>query len=312
MKMMLSCPSKTFLLGEYAVLDSGEALIMQTEPRFELWVDLHGQGRVRGIHPASPAGQWLRQNKLPVQKIDMVFSDPHRGRGGFGASSAQFLLVNGLTNLLKNTDAQNLDINVVHRSLRQLTTKENGRAPSGADVLAQYVGGICEIDIEDSVLRKRKWPFLDFDVVIVPTGNKLATHEHLDKLGTLNTSELTWIYHEAISALDANNEEAFICAINDYHAELQANGLVCENTEKIISQLAICPFVHAAKGCGAMGSDAVIVMIREESRPELNAVLKKLNLTALADLQHVSTGYQVATDVEMNSLESSEVGDSQL
>ena len=30
----ISCPAKTFILGEYAVLDGGPALVLNTAPRF--------------------------------------------------------------------------------------------------------------------------------------------------------------------------------------------------------------------------------------------------------------------------------------
>ena len=30
----ISCPAKTFILGEYAVLDGGSAIVLNTAPRF--------------------------------------------------------------------------------------------------------------------------------------------------------------------------------------------------------------------------------------------------------------------------------------
>ena len=58
----MSLPSKTFLIGEYAVLNKGAAIILNTKPRFEM------------------------QNGK--------FCDPHHSKGGFGASSAAWIFKN--------------------------------------------------------------------------------------------------------------------------------------------------------------------------------------------------------------------------
>jgi mevalonate kinase len=57
--MKLRCPSKTFLLGEYAVLAGAPAILLATPPCFSL-----------------EEGQW---------------NDPYQGAGGFGASGAAFV-----------------------------------------------------------------------------------------------------------------------------------------------------------------------------------------------------------------------------
>lgn len=58
--MRIQCPSKTFLVGEYAVLSGGPALLLATPPCFS-W-DSEG------------------------------FYDPYEGLGGFGASGAEFVI----------------------------------------------------------------------------------------------------------------------------------------------------------------------------------------------------------------------------
>jgi len=58
--MRISCPSKTFLVGEYAVISGGPALLLATPPNFS-W-DIEG------------------------------FFDPYDSLGGFGASGAEFVV----------------------------------------------------------------------------------------------------------------------------------------------------------------------------------------------------------------------------
>jgi len=57
--MKLHCPSKTFLLGEYAILSGAPAILLATPPYFAL-----------------EKGKW---------------KDPYHGAGGFGASGAKFV-----------------------------------------------------------------------------------------------------------------------------------------------------------------------------------------------------------------------------
>ena len=92
-QFILTAPGKTFFLGEYAVLDEGVGLLCCTKPQFKLIVKKDFSGEFLGVHPDSPAGLWVRQNQWILKDFHLEFRDPHLGRGGFGASTAQFLLV---------------------------------------------------------------------------------------------------------------------------------------------------------------------------------------------------------------------------
>src|SRR2546428_1248481 len=89
--VVFTAPSKSFFIGEYLALVGGRVLVAATLPQFELIVH-SGQGRVRGIAAASPAGRWIATHPGFFNSTDIEFVDPHAGAGGWGASSAQFLM----------------------------------------------------------------------------------------------------------------------------------------------------------------------------------------------------------------------------
>jgi mevalonate kinase len=303
-KIELSCPSKTFLLGEYLVLNAGSALVLNVAPRFTLTAQTRGEGMVEGIHPNSPAGQWIRQNNSIYKTFDLQFNDPHNGAGGFGASSAQFLLVYLLTETIKSQKSSP-QVETIWRAYRQLeSVSQEGLRPSGADVAAQFAGGLVEVHTEPFAVQPRKWPFADFDVVLVHTGQKLSTHEHLRGLKRVDTEELEWIYSRAVESLGNESPEIFFDSVNDYHAELLELGLVAAHTQIITTTLLSKPFVRAVKGCGALGSDTVAIFTARENRKFLNATLREMNLSAIGDLSVMAKGYDIKMDEAVASSES--------
>jgi len=185
------------------------------------------------------------------------------------------------------------------RAYRQLeTVSQEGLRPSGADIAAQFSGGLVEVHTEPFSTQPRSWAFADCDVVIAHTGHKLATHEHLRGMKRVNTEELEWIYARAVDALAAGEPDDFFNGVNDYYAELLELGLVAEPTQVIVATLLSKPFVRAVKGCGALGADTVAVFAARENRRYLNETLGELNLQSVADLSVLAKGYEIKIDDE--------------
>ncbi|MCB0406704.1 MAG: hypothetical protein KDD34_00795, partial [Bdellovibrionales bacterium] len=192
MKLRLTAPSKTFLVGEYAILHGGHALLANTEPRFEVIISTPGEGRCENIHPNSPAGQWARTHREAFEKIDFQFIDPHQGRGGFGASSAQFLLAwawSLLDQVPFSRLTEGLDLSQILKDYHSLFEEKSTR-PSGGDVVAQSIGGICQVATAPLTMTEKSWPFKDLDFLIIPTGKKINTHKHLEGLSDAGIEEL--------------------------------------------------------------------------------------------------------------------------
>ncbi len=302
MKLILSCPSKTFLLGEYSVLNAGSALLINSEPRFQLIANMRGKGEADGIHPKSPAGLWMAQNHERLGHTDIQFIDPHNGLGGFGASSAQFLLVHALAQVIADSnggrDKSAVQVEPIWHDYRQIATfgARSGMRPSGVDIVSQFAGGICEVNLEPFSFEALRWPFEEFGVVLARTGQKVATHQHLDELRSLDTEELSWILDRGLDAFEMHDPLAFFDAVNDYHAELLEMGLVADTSQMFISTLLAQPFVKAVKGCGALGGDTLAVFFANEHSSRVSRVLADLQLPIVSDLTGVSSGFRMQID----------------
>ena len=120
----ISVPSKTFLMGEYAVLEGAPAILINTQPYFLFSITSQNhkgsmalrhrlslpwsqtqqsKKQVQGkktehikkwsplqVQAQSPAGQWLQQYPEIKQAYHIKAYDPYKGQGGFGYSTAQF------------------------------------------------------------------------------------------------------------------------------------------------------------------------------------------------------------------------------
>jgi mevalonate kinase len=230
--MKLSVPSKTFLVGEYAVLHSGPAVLLTAPPFFS------------------------------YDTVSREFADPYNGLGGFGASSARFVLeeqAKGITDPWE-----------IWQRFRQ-----SGLSGSGADAIAQSFGGMVFFHPAAKQLEKLAWPTPDLSVALIHTGNKLPTHEHLAALALrkqfndITSDELSAITLSAYQACKTSNGLLFIKAINDYAEKLLSLNLVAETTLLLLNKCRMRNDVLAAKGCGAMGSDVILLIIPTAQKNEI-------------------------------------------
>jgi mevalonate kinase len=221
--MRISCPSKTFLVGEYAVIGGGPALLATTPPYFVL--------------------------------DNARFIDPYRGAGGFGASGARLVLA--------SKKAGYSDPWQVWEKYRQ-----SGFYGSGADVVAQWMGGITFFYAEQQKIEKITWPFENLLIALIHTGVKIQTHKHLQTLihQENNFNTLKTITLKAYDSLKAQNQEDFLKTIRDYAIALNQLELVCDNTEIILDKMKNCSDILAAKGCGALGADVILAVIEKSQK----------------------------------------------
>lgn len=317
MKTELSAPSKTFLLGEYVALDGGPSIVLSTAPRFKLkvspsddrqdknqYVDRDGVQREGQLKSApfvadSPAGQYLAKNLAPylasiekskqfgksdqsIVKPNFEFFDPHFGRGGLGASSAQFALLFAWFNQDLFTQPRNADLNSASYSkiqwekilevYRSCSWNGVGVPPSGADVVAQLSGGICWFDGRQNRAERLEWKFPNLSFTLLRTGVKLATHEHLKSMKVVPNEALRECVGIAKTAFKANDESGLVLAVNRCEGILRESGLVTCATLEILQDLrGELGRIRAAKGCGAMGADVIAVL---HDRDQQDAILK--------------------------------------
>lgn len=248
----LAAPSKTYLLGEYAVLAGGPGLVMATEPRFEL-VAVPGQGG-SNIDPEAPAGKWLNRHQALLADYQLTFVDPHAGRGGFGASSAAFLLSWALVHQLQQQALPGFA-----KLLADYQALDGG---SGMDVVAQRLGGLAACHRHAERFEALAWPFAQLELLVIRTGKKLVTYQHLQALADdLPFQSLQAIANDALQAVAEADAEVFVALLVTYGEVLAAAGLVAEYSQSLLTELRGLPAVLAAKGCGAMGADALVVCV---------------------------------------------------
>ena len=325
MEFYFKAPAKTFLLGEYFVMSSGSSLVLCTQPYFEMRVS-PGEGFVKGIHSKSPAGLWIQGHEKDFLNLNLEYKDPHKGKGGWGSSSSQFLFVclwswmknckglptpQFLWELYQETLEWGRDVG---KGVKEETgeeaggqvrkkrkTLENKKAlkeklilnGSGADLAAQWQGGISEFSPSPFFLRRWTWPFKGFDFMIVSTGYKVRTHEHLSHLKRKNFSFLKVSVKKAIRAFYKGTWGPFVDAVREFQLALSSLSLVAQNTKDFLKELEGWPEIDAAKGCGALGADAFILFFKTSEKKILEKRLKLLNLKPFATSLHLVGGLKV-------------------
>jgi len=296
----LSVPGKTFLVGEYLALDGGPSIILATEPRFVLRAAKRQRrssaaGRPHSFAGASPAGRLYVRHDSDFSGWSFRFEDPHRGAGGLGASSAQFLL---MYNWLMKTAALQPDLYDWQRLLEEYRVcawNGEGHPPSGADVVAQAVGGVCEFDGRRLTARRLEWSFSSLSFSLLRTGVKLATHEHLKRAKDAPYELLRETVARASRALLERDEKGLVAAVGRYGEILVGAELTAESTLGLLSALkSQVPGVRAAKGCGAMGADVILVLHDRERAAGVADWAKSKGLEVCGDEARLAkTGWEV-------------------
>lgn len=269
MDLLLTCPSKVFLSGEYLALSGESCFVLGLEPYFTLkarTAPLEKPHQIKGLSEKSPLSAWLQKRPL---KYDLEFLDPHEGRGGFGASSAQFLLSYILSEqdlVLKSGLQLQVSATEMLKTYHSVNGAHQGLLPSGADVLAQWKGGLTFWNRQRGQLERRAWPFTDISFLVVPTGHKVTTHEHLKTLNAIDTSSGVPLHKEIEEALFARDSIRFVPAMKKWALWLEASGFVAMHTQKLLESLRKDQRVLMAKGCGALGADVVLILVANHDR----------------------------------------------
>ena len=281
--MKWSIPAKTFFLGEYAAIAGAPAILLTTTPCFEL--TLTDEPGLQGIHPDSPAGRlWTQQAHTDR---GLLWHDPYNGCGGLGASSAQWLGAWFASHHLHKKPASQDDmLNTYFQSAWQGV----GLRPSGYDIVAQSMHGCVYIHRQQTQCQTYAWPFDDLAFILLHTGQKLATHQHLQSATLTHQIEpLVAIVELAKTAFDLADNTRIIDAVNAYHQHLLQYNLVASHSLQLIESLQKRTDVLAVKGCGAMGADVLLVLVSQSKLAEHCDYFTTKGLSVLATSEHLYT-----------------------
>ncbi|MCB0414053.1 MAG: hypothetical protein KDD50_06955 [Bdellovibrionales bacterium] len=307
MQFNLSAPSKTFLVGEYLALEGGPSLVAATGPRFGLSileVESPEKVKVEGISPLSPAGKWIRDHQADFSRHSFEFCDPHNGKGGFGASTAQFLFVFAWSKFLecKKIDFESLDkIQEIWSSYREYGTLSDTPKPSGADLIAQLVGGISSLEWHNDEITELKtycWDFEEQSFSLFRTGTKVRTHEHLRDLKAGLKPELKEALLKsslkAKKALYESDAFNFLIALQEYYKTLNQNQLVAPHTQVLVDNFYQSESVLGVKGCGALGADVLFVLSELEKANNVKALAGVVGLELVSTSEDMSSGLELS------------------
>lgn len=300
MMLCLTAPSKTFLLGEYVALQGGPTLVLTSQPSFSLTVKYTQEKTpviFEHINKESPAGKFLLQHATAFKGYHLIFQDPHNGSGGFGASSAQFLLAHTLKNIVQKSSLEiTCPISQLLPKYLQYAWDGEGIMPSGADLIAQAQGGLSYFYKEQNRLQKLAWPFKQLNYYLLHTGNKIPTHQHLKELSFLNTRQLIDIVFAGLQHLQTQSAAGFIDCVNQYAQVLQELDLVLAETSELLKIINMRSEVLAAKGCGALGADVILVLVEAKNHATFLNWLNEQKLNLISYGNQTATGLQLTTE----------------
>lgn len=234
------------MAGEYAVLEGSPALVLGHAPFFRASL---GE---RSFHPDSPAGLYL---KKMGKNLAFDFFDPHLGKGGFGGSGAEYVAAYSILNGRESYDS---------KAAWNLWDEFPRSEGSGMDVLVQSFGagketGLYSIDQKNRIIQKT--PILGAAYSLFHTGIKLPTHEHLrGELPALDS-----VKKQLVRLLISVGDLGKFCSeLNKLGDCLDQLGLLAPHSKAAVAEVRALPGVMAAKGCGAMGSDVILVLHEED------------------------------------------------
>lgn len=260
--MKIRIPGKTFLLGEYAVLQGGSAIIACTEPFFELEVTNDAKEN-NPFHPQSPAGKFIADHIETFSSLALTWTSPYAG--GFGGSTAEFL---ACFKLYAELTKQSFSQEFLYQTYLNYAYNQKGIPPSGADLIAQsqVQEGLVFVQPKRPPIVY-SWPFKDLVLLLFKTSIKLPTHEYLQELKQVpDYSSLASLALQGSQALEREESQTFIETINCYADILKDLSLTTNTTITILKNMRESRYFLAAKGCGAMGADVIagITFVRTE------------------------------------------------
>ena len=290
-----SIAGKVFLLGEYAVLMGLPAVVAAVGPRFTLKGSVD-QATLKGT-PGSPLDRLIqfetKENRRDPILMEVV--DPHHQRGGFGASTAEFALAymayrnQGTPEVQGSGKTHWKKVWALYRSL-MTDPHSQSVAPSGADLVAQWQGGVLFFDPTGPHCMDL-WPLMDWSGLLIFSatgipGRKMATHRHLEDLRLDSRAHdlLEVPLRDGVSAIEAGSFPKLGQAMTAYAEALASLGLETQAAKADREILSKLPGVLGVKGAGAGLSDSVLVALQNHSaRDQVIERAKSLGLVLVAD-----------------------------
>ncbi|NQY43352.1 MAG: hypothetical protein HRT87_08420 [Legionellales bacterium] len=299
MLLKILIPSKTFLVGEHHILNGGTAILIATKPFFKFTISKQSKGTNTlsiPFHKDSPPAKFINENLEIFKGYTIEFKDQHNNCGGFGASGAEFL---GCYLAKEFLTSGNLSINkICSNSILNKYWEycQDKIRPSGADIITQLHGSITIFNSLNFSIHNTTWQFDDLGFYLIPTYNKLATHLHLKNISSSFDSELEKTIINTKIAINSKDSSNFINQINIFNNYLINKDLVAKKTINLLHILKQCPTILAAKGCGALGADVILVLFNTKNKKRVLEFITEQNLTTIGSESDIVNGIKIISN----------------
>ncbi len=270
--MDLIIPGKTFLVGEYSALVGGSVIGLATGPGFKITYQTETQG-VQDFSMQSPAGLLLRESSSASKNVKIKIQDGFAPYGGFGKSTAEYLSAAHLANLLQTSE----DFECIRKTYQNYSQK-SGAKVSGLDLAIQYFGAVTHFDSASNNYTSHPWGFPSHDFILVSTGQKVKTHEHILQLNKNVLATLKPVAELVIASYFKKNINDFIIGLKVWCEVLEHAGFLTEKSKDLKTQLENQSEILCVKPCGAMGADVLLVFCKQENSEHVQKQIQGMNL----------------------------------
>lgn len=296
-----SVPGKIFLLGEYLAITGGPSLVAAVGPRAHFYDLDPAKEEIEELrfHPDSPAGKLLDWGLKRFGSNFRIFGNSKqlRNQKGLGSSTAEFAAVYQILSKTLPLDAQ-----AVWTLYRECVGSQMN-SPSGADLVAQWEGGLVEFRRDPFLIKKRRFHFPNLFIFTAASKRKIETHAHLQNLNASIfsdqklKSDLNNIFEQGVNALERGDEVQWGATLSAYANRL--NDAQLEHPEAHLDRVLFesLPFVLGAKGCGALLADLLLVQVKSDiTESEKNALMIRAQSCGLKLLSH---GLQIERGIQI-------------
>ncbi|MBC7465231.1 MAG: hypothetical protein H7256_04510 [Bdellovibrio sp.] len=275
--MKYTIPAKTFLIGEYSALVGGSVLGLATGPGFEVKYS-KAMEATPPFHTNSPAGLLWNQeitdensaDELKNIKIEIV--ELFNNLGGFGRSTAEYLSA-----LIPSLIKKNEDFVQIRKKYQELSLK-SGAGASGADLAIQYFGNVTIVNGSKNSYSSTGWKLTDHDFILVSTGQKVKTHEHVSQLDLKLIQTFPKFSDAIVDTYLTGSAEDFIAGVSDWSNFLAGHGLTHSYSSELKKAILKIENVLCAKPCGALGADVIAIICKKECSQSIQNELASLKL----------------------------------
>lgn len=266
----VSAPGKIMLLGEYAVLEGGLALVAAVNRR--------ARGRLV-LSPSSPPSPIVEAVMMEARRrgleragaieIDTeTFRDSKGQKMGLGSSSAAAVVAAALVSERGDETALAIALEAHRRA--------NGETGSGVDVASSFYGGVIAARRQPSPVAPLASRLKNLRLSVLFTGKSASTE---DLVRTCRTAPswrdfagvLAGLAEEGVRAWEAQSSRAFVSVVARYGRAMASLGRAAGVnivTEEIDAIMRIAEEAGgAAKPSGAGGGDVAVLWTLEDDTP---------------------------------------------